>query len=60
MLLGALGDICVKILLLALGVKVLMAVIGIWVPQFHGEGDIIEIIGIFAVGLVGYHMVPVR
>ena len=48
MLLGALGDICVKILLLALGVKVLMAVIGIWVPQFHGEGDIIEIISIFA------------
>lgn len=48
MLLGALGDICVKILLLALGVKVLMAVIGIWVPQFHGKGDIIEIVSIFA------------
>lgn len=47
MFLGALDDICVKILLLALGVKIIMAVIGIWVPQFHGESDVIEIISIF-------------
>ena len=48
MLLGALDDVCIKILLLALGVKILMSVIGIWVPQFHGESDLIEIISIFA------------
>lgn len=48
MFLGALDDICVKILLLALVVKVIMAVIGIWVPQFHGDSDIIEIVSIFA------------
>ena len=47
MLLGALDDVCIKILLLALGVKVVMSVIGIWVPQFHGESDLIEIISIF-------------
>lgn len=48
MLLDALDDVCIKILLLALGVKIIMSVIGIWVPQFHGESDLIEIISIFA------------
>lgn len=48
MFIGALDDICVKILLLALGVKIVMAVIGIFVAQFHNDSDIIEIISIFA------------
>lgn len=48
MLWDALNDICVKILLLALAVKVVISIIGIWVPQFHNDSDIIEIISIFA------------
>lgn len=48
MLLGALDDICIKILLLALGVKILLAILGIFIPQFHNDSDIIEIISIFA------------
>lgn len=48
MFIGALDDICVKILLLALGVKIVMAVIGIFVAQFHNDSDVIEIISIFA------------
>lgn len=48
MLLGAMDDICIKILLIALGVKILMAVLGIFIPQFHNDSDVIEIVSIFA------------
>lgn len=50
MLLDALGDICVRILLAALGVKILMTVLGIWIPAFRGDtsGNLIEIGSIFA------------
>lgn len=48
MFLGALDDICVKILLLALGVKILIAILGIFIPQFHNDSDVVEIISILA------------
>lgn len=48
MFLNAIDDGCVKILLAALGAKVLMTVIGIWVPEFRSESSIMEIVSIFA------------
>lgn len=48
MLLEALGDVCVKILILALVLKLVIFVIGLFVPQFHKDSDLIEIGSIFA------------
>jgi len=48
MLLGALDDVCIKILLLALGAKIVIAVLGIFIPEFHNDSDVIEIVSIFA------------
>lgn len=48
MLLEALSDPCVKILLAALAFKVLLAIFGFFMPRFHNDSDVIEIISIFA------------
>lgn len=52
MFIGALDDICIKILLAALALKVFLAVLGIFISQLHNDSDIIDIVSIFmAIGL---------
>lgn len=46
MFLGALNDICIKVLLAALAVKIVLTVAGRFVPSMAGENDAVEIISI--------------
>ena len=52
MFLGAFDDIWIKILCGALALKIILAVLGAYIPAMAGEGDVVEIISIFvAIGL---------
>lgn len=46
MFIGAFDDIWIKVLCVALGIKVALAIIALVVPSFSGENDVIEIISI--------------
>lgn len=48
MFIGALDDPCAKILMAVLGVKLLFVFLGIWIPQFRNDSDLVETASIFA------------
>lgn len=46
MFIGAFNDIWIKVLCIALGIKIVLAVVGAFVPALSGENDVLEIISI--------------
>lgn len=46
MFIGAFNDIWIKVLCLALVLKIVLAILGVIVPALGGENDVIEIISI--------------
>ena len=65
MFIGAFDDIWIKVLCAALALKVILAILGIFVPALSGGNDVVEIISIviaiaLATALSGYVRVPVH
>lgn len=61
MFIGAFNDIWIKVLCLALVLKIVLAILGVIVPALGGENDVIEIISIvIAIALATWIQHPVR